>query len=282
MMPETLNASARLLRGFAVDFLTSHDLGAVESIMDPAYRLTIGGHVLDGREKSYRPAIASLFDQFPGLCVTVHDVMLAPDAVALRFTEHGVSAKQPGGAAAWAGVALFRIEDGRLHCGWAEEDYLARKRQLKTGRCDPIGPPHAAPWDARCEAADASTEEAVRRWLSDPAACLAPGPVEEVSAEGPRFAALVSVAAPLHSTLTALVSAGERAAFYLECSGSYAGGFDDIDAALTGAPVILRMAGLATVRHGQVTRAQVVADRLGLHRQLLDAGRSGSRAGADR
>jgi len=280
MMPETLNASARLLRAFAVDFLTSHDLDAVESIMDPAYCLTIGGYALDGREKSYRPAIASLFEQFPGLCVTVHDVMLGPDAAALRFTEHGAPAKQPGGTAAWAGVALFRIEAGRLRCGWAEEDYLARKRQLKTGRCDPIEAPHAAPWDASCEPAEASTEDAVRRWLSDPAACLRPGPVEEVSAEGPRFAALVSAAAPLRSNLTALVSAGERAAFYLECCGSYAGGFDDIDAALTGTPVILRMAGLATVRQAEVAQAQVVADRLGLHRQLLDARRSGSRAGS--
>jgi len=281
-MTETLSASARLLRGFAIDLLTSHDLGAVESIMDPAYRLTIGGHVIDGREQSYRPAIATLFEQFPGLCVTVHDVMLAPDAVALRFTEHGASAKPPGGAAAWAGVALFRVEEGRLRCGWAEEDYLARKRQLKSGRCDPIGPPHAAPWDAKCEPAEASTEDAVRRWLSDPAASLRPGPVEEVSAEGPRFAELLSVSSPLRSKLVALVSAGERAAFYLECVGPYAGGFGDIDASLTGTPVILRMAGLATVRQGQVTQAQVVADRLGLHRQLLDAGRSGSRAGADR
>src|SRR5689334_3069683 len=240
-MLETLNASARLLRRFAVDLLTSHDIVAVESIMDPAYCLTIGGHALDGRDQSYRPAIASLFEQFPGLCVTVHGVMLAAGAAALRFTEHGASAKQPGSAAAWAGVALFRIEDGRLRCGWAEEDYLARKRQLKTGRCDPIGAPHAAPWDAKCEPADGSTEDAVRHWLSDPAACLRPGPVEEVSAEGPRFAALVAATAPLRSNLTALVSAGERAAFHLECSGSYAGGFDDIDAALTGAPVILRI-----------------------------------------
>jgi predicted ester cyclase len=279
-MPETLNPSARLLRSFAVDFLSSHDLGVIESIMVPDYCLTIGGHVLDGREKSYRPAIAMLFDQFPGLCVTVHDVMLAPGAVALRFTEHGASSKAPGGAAAWAGVALFRIEDGRLRCGWAEEDYFARKRQLKTGRCDPIAPPHAAPWDTGCEPAEPSTEEAVRRWLSEPAACLRPGPVEELSAEGPRCSELVSMSSPVSSNLVSLVSAGKRAAFYVECSGSYAGGFADIDASLAGAPVMLRMSGLATVHEGQVTQAQVVADRLGLHRQLLEAGRSGLRAGA--
>src|SRR2546426_7200567 len=37
---------------------------------------------------------------------------------------------------------------------------------------------------------------------------------------------------------------------------SYAGGFDDIDAALTGTPVILRTAGLVTVRQAEVARSE--------------------------
>src|ERR1700722_5731760 len=99
-----ISLQARLLRGFAVDFLTSHDLRAVEGIMDPDYRLTIGGHVFEGRDHVYLPATAAQLDQFPGLAVTVHDVMLAPDAVAMRFSEHGVSRRNQGRAAVWGGI----------------------------------------------------------------------------------------------------------------------------------------------------------------------------------
>jgi hypothetical protein len=108
-----VSAQARLLRGFAVDFLTSHDLSAVEGIMDPAYRLTIGGHIFEGRDQVYLPAAAAQLDQFPGLVVTVHDVLLAPDAVAMRFSEHGVSRRNPGRAAVWGGITMFRLVHGR-------------------------------------------------------------------------------------------------------------------------------------------------------------------------
>jgi SnoaL-like polyketide cyclase len=265
-----IGTSARLLRGFATDFLTAHDVRVVEAIMDPAYRLSIGGHVFDGRDTAYLPATAAQLDQFPGLVVTVHDVILGTDAVAMRFTEHGVSLKQPGRAAAWGGVTLFRIEGGRLHRGWAEEDYFARKRQLKNGVCDAILPPHPAPWDAPCEAPDPETERIARAWLEKPDAPLCASGFEEIRAEGTRFGALIE---PTGVTINQLFTAGNRAAFHLDCAGRYAGGFDDIDATRIRTPVVLRMAGLIDVSDGKVTRAQVSADRLGLHRALLDAGK---------
>ena len=125
-----LAPQAVLLRGFATDFLTSHDEAEVERIMDPAYCLSIGGFLLDGRDDSYFPATAAQLAQFPGLSVTVHDAIIGTDHVAMRFTEHGASVRDGGRVAAWGGVTLFRIADGRLAEGWAEEDYFARKRQL--------------------------------------------------------------------------------------------------------------------------------------------------------
>ncbi len=147
----SLSPQARALRGFAVDFLTAHDVSAVERVMDPAYRLSIGGHVLDGRDTSYLPATAAQLDQFPGLTVTVHDTILGSDGVAMRFTEHGASLRDGGRVAAWRGITLFRLQDGRLAQGWAEEDYFARKRQLKSGAPDPVAParaPRLGPADA--------------------------------------------------------------------------------------------------------------------------------------
>ena len=85
----TISASAQLLRGFATDFLTCHNTSIVERVMAPAYCLSIGGFLLDGRDDNYLPATAAQLDQFPGLCVTVHDTIIGVDAVAMRFTEHG-------------------------------------------------------------------------------------------------------------------------------------------------------------------------------------------------
>lgn len=272
-MPETaphaipgLRDEARLLRGFATDFLTSHDPGAAQWVMDPAYCLTISGVQLSGRDDVYLPATVAQLAQFPGLVVTVHDVILGHDGVAMRFTEHGISMRDKGRAAAWGGITLFRIENGRLREGWAEEDYFARKRELKTGQCDPVDPPHPAPWDQPVEAPSPSAEAAVRDWLSQPTRLVAPD-VEQICREGPGFEALI---APHELSLSRLFTAGRRAAFHLVCQGIYQGGFPDIDQQLAGTEIALPMAGMVDVApDGTIARVQLSADRLGLHRHLL-------------
>lgn len=260
---------ARLLRGFAVDFLTSHDVAAVEWVMNPSYRLSIGGFLLDGRDDSYLPATAAQLDQFPGLCVTVHDTIIGTAGVAMRFTEHGESLRDRV-PSTWGGVTLFQIAGGRLSHGWAEEDYLARKRQIKSGECDAILPPHPCPWDAPPLPPSEETERAVREWAGDNG--LLEGPeVDQIASGGPRFQDCI---APVEVTVSHLFTAGDRAALHLVCSGSYAGGFSDMRADLVGTPVELRVAGMLDVADGRVTRAQLSADRLGLHRNLLDRQRS--------
>lgn len=262
----SLHPSARLLRGFAIDFLTSHDASAPGWVMDPDYELVIGGFRLSGRDGEYLPATAAQLEQFPGLVVTVHDVILGPDHAAMRFTEHGVSTRQPGDGCAWGGVTLFRIENGRLRQGWAEEDYYARKRQLKSGRCDAIRPPHPAPWDVAVMPADPGTAATARHWLADPTALMRG--VDEISAEGPTIAELLM---PSSVTLNMLFSAGGRAAFHADIAGSYAGGFPDVALQRIGDPAVLRVAGMMDIVGGQVMRVQVAADRLGLSRALMGA-----------
>lgn len=265
----TLSAPARALRGFAIDFLTSHDLGAVDWVMDPAYRLSIGGHLFDGRDEQYLPATAAQLDQFPGLVVTVHDVILGDDGVAMRFTEHGASLRDGGRIAAWRGITLFRLAGDRLAHGWAEEDYFARKRQLKSGTADAVAPPALAPWDQPVLPADPATEAAVRAWLP---AMLGDARVDPVLVDGPPFETLVAVDAV---TVSHLFTAGSRAAIHAVCAGRYRGGLDDIDPRLAGTPVELRLAMMIDVHDGAVVRAQVSGDRLGLHRQLLQRQREG-------
>lgn len=271
-MTSAITPVARLLRGFAIDFLTAHNAAAAEWVMDPGYCLSIGGHLFDGRDASYLPATLAQLEQFPGLCVTVHDVILGTDAMAMRFTEHGVSIRNPGKAAAWGGITLFRTDGGRLRRGWAEEDYFARKRQLKTGVCDQILPPQQAPWDQPVLPPDPATEAAAQRWLAMPGAVLGPD-VREICSAEPSFGQLI---VPGGLIVNTLFTAGNRAAFHAACHGTYAGGFDDIDPAMTGQPVTLLIAGMMTLDEGgAVADVQLSADRLGLHRGLLDASRIG-------
>ena len=265
----SLSLPASLLRGFATDFLTSHDVAQARRIMALDYTLHIGGHVFAGRDEQYIPATAAQLDLFPGLIVTVHDVVLAPRWAAMRFTEHGVSARPPHNAAAWGGITLFSFDGEQLSRGWAEEDYFARKRELKSGTCDPILPPMAAPWDQPCEVPNEATERLVREWLGDPANLLSP-PVEQIRVGAPAFDELVR---PSSITVSALFTAGPRAAFHAVLSGSYAGGFADIDQANVGAGIELRVAGILDTEAGQVRRLQLSADRLGLHRELLGRAR---------
>jgi hypothetical protein len=271
-MDHAIAPAARLLRGFAIDFLTAHNPAAAREILDPAYRLSIGGHLFDGRDDSYLPATVAQLEQFPGLCVTVHDVIVGQDAVAMRFTEHGVSTRPAGVAAAWGGITLFRIEGGRLRFGWAEEDYFARKRQLKSGSCDAVLRPQQAPWDQPALFPDAATEAAARRLFDDPAVLFDPHRVEMICSGGPQFGALI---VPERIEVSTLFTAGPRAAFHAACHGSYAGGFPDIDSAHTGRAVTLLVAGMMTLGAGGSTeRVQLSADRLGLHRSLLNLSRS--------
>jgi predicted ester cyclase len=261
-----ISLQARLLRGFAVDFLTSHDLSAVESIMDPGYRLTIGGHIFEGRDQVYLPAAAAQLHQFPGLVVTVHEVLLAPDAVAMRFSEHGVSRRNQGCAAVWGGITMFRLMHGRLLHGWADEDYFARKRQLSTGICDEVKSPHPAPWDVPVETPDPASVDATQRWLSSPGAFADPG-VEQICTEGPTFSELISVD---EFRMDVMMSAGARVVFRAISHGRYAGGFADVDRSRVGQPIELSVMGLVSVRNDAVCDVQIVFDRLGLYRSLSE------------
>lgn len=258
-----LSVPAQLLRGFAVDFLTAHSADAAKTIMAPGYRLSISGHLFDGRDHSYLPATVAQLEAFPGLCVTAHDVVLAPGAAAMRFTEHGAAAKD-GTISTWGGITLFEIADGQLQHGWAEEDYFARKRQLKSREADAIRPPHAAPWDVAVAAADPGTEAIVRDWLSSPARIF--DSIDEISAEGPRLASLIE---PEAIAVSYLFSAGPRAAFHAVLTGRYAGGYPDVPSERVGETVTMPVAAIVDTDGRSITNVQLCGDRLTLNRTLL-------------
>jgi hypothetical protein len=254
---------AGLMRRFVIDWLSRADPAACAELMAPDYTLHIGGHVLAGRADYQATVQAQLFDRFPGVLNTVHDLIASGDRVALRFTLHGASAD--GGRAAWRGLGLFWHSGGRLVRNVTEEDYLGRRRQLATGDCDPVDPPMVAPWAQQCVEADPSAEAAVREWLGSGE----PGPGSgQVVLDDARPGHDAPAVLTVESTgVDELFSAGRQVAFRAVQRGTYRGGLDGL-ADQVGAEAELGLIGLVRVDDAGAISGHVVRDRLGLRRRL--------------
>lgn len=247
-----------LMRRFVVDWLDRADTAVVPEILAPDYAIDIAGVQMPGRE-AYLEATSAQLARFPGLTVTVHDAVYTPDGhAALRFTEHGASER--GGSAAWRGIGLFRAEGGVLVHNATEEDYLGRRRQLRTGSPDPVDPPMVAPWTEPPVDPDPAAERCVRAWLDGGA----PARSGITYDDGSTAADLLE-----DSTITvdAVITAGRRVAVHGTARGRYAGGLPDVDAA-PGAEVAQGLAALLDVAPDGSLSGHVVRDRLGVHRAL--------------
>ena len=255
-----------LTRRWAVNWLAGQDSSQLVDLLGDDYELRIGSLTLHGRQ-SYADAVLGQFAQFPGLGLTVHDVLTDGERVAVRFTEHGASSAHGGRVSAWGGIALHRVVDGRISSTFAEEDYAARTRQLAAGVVDGVEPPHPSPWDVMPEGPDEHVEETVRQWLDgqwldgqslDGQLEAAGGPVAvgggvliDDQIHGQPVDRIIS---PDALVVDELFSAGRRAAFHVTQTGRRV---------LDGTEVRLGIAGMVSVEQGAVVGGRLVRDRLG-------------------
>ena len=152
-----------LMRRYVVDYTNSHDLAVCDEIMEPDYVLRMGPHVVAGRDDAYKPATRRQLEQFPGLGLTVHEVVTngsawpcASPSTAPRYARRGL--------AVWGGIGLYAWNGRRLTTNRVEQDYLARRRQLAEGVPDAVPPPAPAPWDTVARAPDPAADRAARAW----------------------------------------------------------------------------------------------------------------------
>jgi len=127
--------------------------------------LRIGAFTLSPRA-AYIEATLSQLERYPGLGVTVHDVLTDGRHTVVRLSEHGPSARHSGAAAAWRVIAVFEHAGDGIVRSWAEEDYWGRRRQLSDGAPDSVDRAAVAPWSTSAEAPQAGVAEAVREWLA--------------------------------------------------------------------------------------------------------------------
>jgi predicted ester cyclase len=246
-----------LMRRYVNDYTNRHDTSVCAEIMEPDYTLRMGPHEIAGRDELYIPAARKQFTQFPGLCLTVHEIVTNGDRLAMRFSEHGRSVRDDGRGAAWTGLGLYRWNGMKLVENFVEQDYLARRRQLSTGVPAVVEPPALAPWDTVAETADPAAEAVVRDWLV--------APTDTVAVDDRDTITLLEETT---SQVDDLFSAGSSVAFRVTRTGRYAGGLEDVDASLVGVPATMHLVGLVTVADGRVSGGRIVRDRLGLARSL--------------
>jgi len=251
-----------LLRRWVVDYFNPHDGAACRDFIEPDYALHIGDTVFAGRDEQWLPAVAAQMQLFPGLGMTVHQVIAGQDWVAAAFSEHGAS---QGRVACWSGVAIYKSNGTRLTGCVAQEDYMTRQRQLKSGVADAVDPPAAAPWDTAASPRNEAAEAVVTRWLkgSWPSAVAAVRCDDEHITRAPLQFDVASC------EIGMLRSSGADVAFHVRQSGHYRGGFADVapDARLA----TLDCNGIVRVEDGQVRSGRIIRDRVGLRARLRKA-----------
>lgn len=249
-----------LLRRWVNDYFNRQDDAAAREFIAPDYALHIGDVTFAGRDEHWLPAVAEQMRLFPGLGMTVHKTLAGADWAAAWFSEHGAS---NGRVAVWSGVALYFSDGERLVRCIAQEDYMTRQRQLKSGVADAVDPPAAAPWDLAPAPADREAEAVVGTWLegSWPQAGEVRCDDEHITGAKLQFDTQAV-------EIDAIRSAGADVVFHARQSGVYLGGLPGFEA--RGAPAALHVNGMVRVVDGRVAGGRVIRDRIGLRAALRE------------
>lgn len=249
----------QLLRRWVVDYFNSHDRSVAHEFMLPTYALEIGDHVFAGRDEQWLPAVDQQMQAFPGIGMTVHQVVSEHDRVAVYFSEHGAT---KGRMAVWSGVGIYRSNGQHLTGCIAQEDYMTRQRQLKSGICDAVEAPAVSPWDTLPLGPNPAAEALVRHWLTR----SWPQTHQSIRCDDEHITGM-----PLHFKvqsveLTELFSSGDDVAFHARQTGQYLGGFAGIEA--SNKSWLLNVNGILRVQDAQVTSGRIIRDRGGLKTRL--------------
>ena len=258
-----------LMRRYCIDYTNVHDQSVAREIMRDDYEILISGRTL-GMD-AYEQAVSAAFRNYPTLGLTVHDMILSGDRLAMRFSEHGAPVDDPSRVAVWPGISLYRWDGERLRSCRVEQDFLGRDEQSTSGVTTPLEPAHPDPWATTIDApSDAEAETALRVWFE----AFADDPAAQLGAEGVRLLETGDVPAlldDLEIEVDDLFSAGERVAAGITMRGVYAGGLTGVPDDALGHEARMQATVMATVTDGSVTGLDMVRDRWGLVRRLRKA-----------
>jgi hypothetical protein len=263
--PTEVPALATILRRYSFAYTASNDPSVCADIMVEDYTLRMGDFEATGRDDNYIPAAVKQLRQFPGLGMSVHQLLITPERAALQFSEYGRSLLTDN-TAAWSGISLYhwngvdRLVDCRV-----EQDYYSRRRQQKSGVPNEVDRPAHDPWAHPIETPDPAVEGATRDWLlRNGIAALPVGSLDDEAAAEPDRIVLDS---PEIDVLDCFAGAS-RSAFHVKVTGTiseWPGAADGV----IGKRTAVYYSGIANVRDGAVIGARVISDRLAAERRAL-------------
>jgi hypothetical protein len=254
-----------LMRRYVIDYLLCQNPSVCGEIMEPDYVLHMADVDLTPRDELYVPAVASQFGLFPGMGMTVNDLFVSGDRLAMRFTQHGASMGHEGRLASWAGIGLYRWNGRRLTETFAIEDYESRRIQLAGRRAPvPVEAPMLAPWDVHDASPNPSAEWLVRALIDN-------GEVLRRSSiaydDEPAGAASIIVE-PQRVAVNDVLSAGSHVACAFVTTGTYVGGLEVPDDFI-GRPIALHAVGTFAVSDDGAITGRVIRARGPARRELL-------------
>lgn len=260
-----MNDLVALMRRYVTEYVNRQDFSIIGEIMAPDYTLHMGESTLSGRDDNYKPAVMKQFGQFNGLCLTVHDLVVSGDRIAMRFSEHGASKLHDCRAATWEGIGIYAWNGAKLIRNYVEQDYFSRRRQLDEDAPLDVNTPAIAPWDVRAMPASPTNESIVRAWLETGTLASTPGVlVDDQRATGHAERILEQSSMRVDD----IFSAGDKVAFHVTQEGTLLEDFArDINPTL-GQPVRLHSSGIVRIADGRVASGEIIRDRWGLYRRL--------------
>jgi hypothetical protein len=263
-VPSGPAAFVQLMKIYVVDYTNSHDQTQTARIMDPDYTLRMGSSVVTGRDTEYANATRRQMDQFPGLCLTVHEIYTSEDRLVMRFSEHGASIKHQGARAVWGGIGLYCWDGSRLKSNAVEQDYLSRAEQLASGDPRSLEAPAISPWDTSASQPDMHSEAVARNFIFGGKIAISP----EVQCDAARAGAPMPVIVKQESvTVNDLFSCGTVVAFHISQHGALLEDFAERSADI-GRKVTLHMAGILHIVNDRVCAGRIIRNRLELRRSL--------------
>jgi hypothetical protein len=253
-----------LMRRYVIDYLQCHNPSVCAEIMEPDYVLHMADVDLTPRDDVYVPAVESQLRLFPGLGMTVNDLVVSGNRLAMRFSQHGASTAHNMRRASWAGIGLYRWNGSRLTETYAIEDYESRRIQLASGGFQPVDAPMIAPWDVEELAPDLDIEQVVRTRITSG------GLFRE---RGIRFDdEPCGIASPIVDAdsieIDDLFGAGRTVAFKIAIHGRYRAGLDVKDE-YVGQPLTLHATGMVEVGESGHVFGRVIRGRGPARRSLL-------------
>ena len=118
---------------FYEDILNGRRMDVADEILSPQY---IDHSASDTGLENFKRYFGMITSVFPDIRVTIEDMLVADQKVAVRLTIRGTQSGSfrgfpaTGGQATWSGMDIIHIANGKIVERWSERDFLHMLVQL--------------------------------------------------------------------------------------------------------------------------------------------------------